>query len=166
MKHISKLLIILAIIFVFIAIILSNNKLVGQTSTGFSEYDSEKKYYLSYDYIYEGFIQPNIKEIILLDENYKPIPKDNDDFSYRFYIDENKRTGALVEGDAFTEDIIEGYRDANRYKVRDKKLKVVLEIVFHGKMNTKFEPYIRITYDILGLRRNLKNKKSIISLKQ
>lgn len=155
-------LIILSILFIFITGALYSNKLVGINSTRFNAYDYEKEYYLSYNFSYEGFINPKIIDITLLDENYKPIPYDNNAFSYEFYIDENKHTGALSEDSDLIKNIKAEHKMAKGYKIRDKECQVVLKIVFHNKIDADFTPYIRINYNILWVKRNLKKKIGIV----
>lgn len=73
-----------------------NIKILGISSTGLNEYNLEKKYYLSFNYQSVGILYPKISDIVLLDYNNKPVPKENNLFSYEFFIDENRKTGVLT----------------------------------------------------------------------
>jgi hypothetical protein len=152
MKSKVKWLFLISIILVGIIFLSWSIKLIGKSSTGLTTYNLDESYYLSYNFKSQGIMNPEIKDIVLLDDNYKPISYDNDAFSYDFYIDENKHTGVLTEESDFSEEIKTGY------KIRAKDFQVVLAINFHKKLDTNFQPYIKITYDNFGIKRSLEQK--------
>ncbi|MCB2291430.1 hypothetical protein LGK97_17020 [Clostridium sp. CS001] len=163
MKPKVKWLFLISIILVGIIFLSWSMKLIGKSSTGLTTYNLDECYYLSYNFKSQGIMNPKIKDIVLLDDNYKPITYDNNAFSYDFYIDENKHTGVLTEESALSEEIKMGYKEIKGYKIREKDFQVVLVINFHKKLETNFQPYIKITYDNFGIKRSLEQKVTVIS---
>lgn len=163
MKHKVKWLFLISIILAGIILLFWSNKLINTSSTGLNSYSLNQNYYLSYNFTSQGIVNPKIIEIILLDNNYKPIPYNNDAFSYKFYIDKDKRTGVLSNDETLSKDIIEGYKKVEGYKTCEKDFQVILAINFHKEWDTDVQPYIKITYDNFGIRRSLKKKVSIIN---
>jgi hypothetical protein len=144
-----------------------NSKLVEEALSGLTKYELNEKYYLNYEYRSVGIVPPRINSIVLLDENYKQISNKNDYFDYEFYINEGIKVGAPNEDYIYTEPEKLAYRKkAKGYKVDNKNLRIVLGINFHKNIPETFSPYIKISYSILGIRKNIKIKICLIKTSQ
>lgn len=110
-----------------------NSRLVVEKLSGLNEYNLNQQYFLHYTFK-TGILKPKINNIELLDENYKPIPNENDYFDYDFY----KAHGT-------------------------EKTRITLRINFRKKMPEDYSPYININYSILGIKRSLTMKIILIN---
>lgn len=153
--------IVLGIFFIVFAVIVYNSKIVGEMSSGLTVYKQNEKYYQNYGYRREGIVEPKINDIVLLDDNYKPIPNENDYFHYEFYINEDTKEGVSYE-DYIFEGVLRYRKKVKGYRVENNELRVVLGIIFYKKMPEDYSSYIKISYSTLGIKRNCIMKIALI----
>lgn len=156
MKPKLKGLITLGIFLTVITVIVWNVKLVGENSAGVNKYNLNEKYYIPYTFRSEGILKPKINDIELLDDDYNHIPEENKYFGYGFCIDENPKTAMSSFYD-------EDFKKFEGYKIDNRELTVVLAINFRNEIDKDFSPYIKITYNILGIKRSVLKKITFIN---
>ena len=145
--------IVLGILFIVFASIVYSSKIVGIMGSGLYRYKLNEKNILNFGYKREGRLEPKIIDIVLLDDNKKPIPNENEFFHYEFYINEGIKKDVSYE-DYIFDGPLRYKKNIKRYRVENNELRIVLEITFYKKMPENYSVKIKLSYSTLGIKRN------------
>lgn len=145
--------IVLGILFIAFTLIVYSSKIVGTMLSGLTIYKLNEKTILNFGYKREGKLEPKIIDIVLLDDNKKPIPNENEFFHYEFYINEGAKKDVSYE-DYIFDGPLRYKKNIKGYKVENNELRIVLEINFYKKMPENYSVKIKLSYSTFGIKRN------------
>ncbi len=143
---ISFIAVVLIIIVIFTGFISSNAFLKSQDYM--SLYEFNKVYYLGYRIGWEGFSNPEVKNVYLLDSN-KNIIKNQKSNSYKldFFVDESKHIGSTSKKD--DQENFQ-FADIQNYKVKNKDMNIIIKVKVSDDY-LKNVRYLEIDYSVFGL---------------
>lgn len=136
----------------------------SHTTMGAEHFKNEKKFYLGYDFTWEGIGKPTLDKVEFIKKDGSIVAKDDDDFKIESFIAKSRYIGGFDEEQVLEEGIHEDFVDIKNYRV-DKDFYLILAVQYNGKTPENDLNLLRITYKKFGVthHRNIPFDDGVIS---
>ncbi|MBT2645022.1 hypothetical protein J7I80_22635 [Bacillus sp. ISL-41] len=120
------------------------------TTTGSEYYKDDKKFYLGYDFTWEGIGKPILEKVEFIKKDGMIVAKDDDEFMIEPFIARNRIIGGLDEESVLEEGMHEDFMTIKNYQV-DKDFHLILAVQYNGSTPENDINQLRITNKQFGV---------------
>jgi hypothetical protein len=122
----------------------------SHTTMGAKHFKNEKKFYLGYDFTWEGIGKPTLEKVEFIKKDGSIVAKDDDDFKIEPVIAKSRYIGGFDEEQVLEEGIHKDFVEIKNYQV-DKDLYLILAVQYNGTTPENDLNLLRITYKKFGI---------------
>ncbi|UYZ23912.1 hypothetical protein [Mesobacillus jeotgali] len=122
----------------------------SHTTMGSEYYKDDKKFYLGYDFTWEGIGKPTLEKVEFIKKDGTIVAKDDDEFKIEPYIAKGRYIGAFDEEQVLEEGIQEDFMNIKNYQV-DNDFHLILAVQYNGTTPENDINLLRITYKKFGV---------------